>query len=141
MLDDAREVQMFVEGIDQTTGMPPVYKAIVYEGFLTTLVKEQLNLSVPYYTSIRNLLLDMECVRQLRRGGGNTPSQWLMIREPTAACYWQKRPIGTLSSETTGEKRDKIIRSLQREVSELKQQYRDVLDFLEQQFGSTEVKE
>jgi len=57
-------------------------KLLIYEGFLTTLVTRQLNLSVPYYTSVTNVLKRMGCVRQLRRGGGSAPSQWLLIKEP-----------------------------------------------------------
>lgn len=56
--------------------------AVVYEGFLTDLVKNKLNLSTPYYTKCRKALLDMGCIKQLRRGGSSTPSQWLLIREP-----------------------------------------------------------
>jgi hypothetical protein len=57
-------------------------QSVVYEGFLTDLVKNKLNLSTPYYTKCRKALLEMGCIKQLRRGGSSTPSQWLLIREP-----------------------------------------------------------
>ena len=65
---------------------------IVYEGFLTALVTKKLNLSVPYYTSVMRVLKDMGCVRQLRRGGGTAPSQWMLIREPDEASFTQASP-------------------------------------------------
>jgi hypothetical protein len=70
MMDEATLVDM--EGV----------QSVVYEGFLTDLVKNKLNLSTPYYTKCRKALLEMGCIKQLRRGGSSTPSQWLLIREP-----------------------------------------------------------
>ena len=60
--------------------------AIVYEGHLTKLFVA-LNLSVPYYTSVTRKLKDMGCIRQLRRGGGNAPSRWLLVTEPTEELW------------------------------------------------------
>jgi len=65
-------------------------EAIVYEGFLTKLITEDLHLSVPYYTSIRNALKKMGCVRQLRRGGSTSPSQWQLYHEPTEELFITK---------------------------------------------------
>ena len=64
---------------------------VVYEGFLTKLVKDECNLPTPYYTAIRRKLLDMGCIRQLRRGGSSSPSQWELLREPTADL-WDNLP-------------------------------------------------
>jgi len=58
----------------------------VWEGFTTRLFKE-LNLAVPYYTSVMNELQRMDCVRQMRRGGSTTPSQWLLLRQPTRELF------------------------------------------------------
>ena len=62
-------------------------EVMVYEGFLTELITNKLNLSVPYYTSITQALKKMGCARQLRRGGSNTQSQWLLIKEPTPEAF------------------------------------------------------
>jgi len=59
---------------------------LVYEGHLTRLFTE-LRLSVPYYSSVTKELKRMGCIRQLRRGGGNSPSQWELIQEPTEELY------------------------------------------------------
>lgn len=63
----------------------------VWEGFFTKLITEDLGLSVPYYTAIRRELIRMECIRQLRRGGGSSPSQWELLREPTEEL-WHSAP-------------------------------------------------
>jgi hypothetical protein len=61
--------------------------AIVYEGYLTTLIKEELNLSTPLYTHITRALKKMGCIRQLRRGGGNSKSQWELVKTPTQELF------------------------------------------------------
>ena len=55
--------------------------ALVYEGFLTHLFQD-LELATPYYTSVMQRLRKMRCVRQLSRGGGNSPSRWELIKDP-----------------------------------------------------------
>ena len=56
---------------------------LVYTGFPTTLISQRLNLPVPYYSTIRRALLDMGCVEILQRGGGGTPSQWILYKDPS----------------------------------------------------------
>jgi len=53
----------------------------LYEGYLTKLFAQH-HLSVPLYTHTLRALKEMDCVRQLRRGGGGSPSQWLLVRPP-----------------------------------------------------------
>lgn len=68
----------------------------VYEGFLTKLFND-LDLAVPYYTSVMRELRRMDCVRQLRRGGGNAPSLWLLVQAPVEEMYQaaHAKPITT----------------------------------------------
>lgn len=61
---------------------------LVYEGHLTNLFK-RLRLSVPYYTDIKNRLIAMGCIEQLRRGGGNGTSKWILWKLPTLP-EWQQ---------------------------------------------------
>ena len=61
--------------------------ALVYEGFLTRLITQDLHLATPYYTSVMHMLKKMGCVRQLTRGGGPSPSTWELIQEPTWELY------------------------------------------------------
>jgi hypothetical protein len=67
-------------------------RIVLWEGFLTRLIGDELRLPTPYYTSIRNNLVRMECVRQLQRGGGNSPSQWELIKQPTDQLFREKAP-------------------------------------------------
>lgn len=69
----------------------PESKMIVYEGFLTHLVSGQA-LSVPYYTFCRRALIDMGCIRQVKRGGGRSPSQYEMIKAPTPELFFETSP-------------------------------------------------
>ncbi len=64
----------------------------MYEGMLTKLITVELNLSVPYYTSILRALKRMGCVRQIRRGGGTSASQWELICPPTEEAFLLVRP-------------------------------------------------
>lgn len=61
-------------------------RMLVWEGFLTKLTRG-LGLSTPYYTAVRRDLTRMGCIRQLRRGGGSSPSQWELIKAPTEDLY------------------------------------------------------
>lgn len=63
----------------------------VWEGFFTKLITEELNLSVPYYSTVRRELIRMECIRQMRRGGGSSPSQWELLQPPTEEL-WHSAP-------------------------------------------------
>lgn len=60
----------------------------IYRGFLTKLFSK-VRLSTPYYSSVMQTLKKMDCVRQLRRGGGGSPSEWALIQEPTVALFMQ----------------------------------------------------
>lgn len=60
---------------------------MVWEGFMTHLINDQMKMSTPYYSSILNHLKRMGCIQQLRRGGSSTPSQWLLITSPTPELF------------------------------------------------------
>jgi hypothetical protein len=59
---------------------------LVYEGHLTQLFKK-LRLSTPYYTTLKNRLIDMNCIEQIKRGGGSATSQWVLWNQPTLAAW------------------------------------------------------
>jgi len=59
----------------------------LYEGALTKLVTGEMGLSMPYYSTTTRFLREMDCIRQLRRGGGGTPSRWLLIQTPTEELF------------------------------------------------------
>lgn len=59
----------------------------IWEGSLTKLVIQQANLSLPLYSQVTKRLKSMNCVVQLRRGGGMTPSVWQLLKEPNYDDY------------------------------------------------------
>lgn len=61
-------------------------EVLVYEGHLTKLF-QILRLSMPYYSQVTKYLKKMNCVTQLRRGGGNAKSKWMLIREPDEETF------------------------------------------------------
>ena len=81
-------------------------EGLVYEGFLTRLVtdSDKLGYSNPYYTKLTSRLKDMDCMRQLKRGGSTSMSRWLLIQAPTlehfrnVASKKATRPSGRLDS-------------------------------------------
>jgi hypothetical protein len=101
--------------------------ALVYEGFLTKLICEDLGLATPYYTSVMHYLKQMGCVRQLARGGGPTPSLWELKREPEIDAFehvesQKKKP------NTWREGVDDVQRALLSRVDTLEQQMAIVLE-------------
>jgi hypothetical protein len=59
---------------------------VYWQGYMTHLVKD-LNLATPYYTQCKQALVKMGCIRQLKRGGGRSESQWELIKAPNADLY------------------------------------------------------
>lgn len=80
MKAQARDETLSSESGDEQTTLS------VYEGHLTK-VFAQLSLSTPYYTAVMRYLKSMGCVEQLQRGGGNSPSRWALLREPTESSF------------------------------------------------------
>ena len=109
-------------------------KMVVYEGFLTSLITGKLNLSVPYYTSVMKALKRMGCVRQLRRGGGNSASQWELITEPTIEAFENQREIKP-KQPTQLEVANEQILALSSRLSALEEWQEGVNEFLAQKFG------
>jgi len=90
----------------------------VWTGFATHLFEEH-NLSIPYYTQVMRMLQAMDCLRQLRRGGGSAPSKWLLVQEPTMelfdrACAIPGAYRGSKSAQT-----DQMLRDLSNRVGDL----------------------
>lgn len=60
--------------------------SFVYTGFLTKLFQD-VRLSSPYFSKVMRALTEMDCTRQLRRGGGGSTSTWMLIQPPTPSLY------------------------------------------------------
>lgn len=94
--------------------------ADVYVGFTTKLFKEN-RISVPYYTHIMNALQAMDCIRQLRRGGGSSPSEWLLMQEPALDRYRDRAGIFDPAArrQAVGAETVQQLRALNHRVSQL----------------------
>lgn len=88
------------------------HDATVYQGFLTRLITK-LSLPNPYYTYITNALTEMGCILQLRRGGGSTPSLWLLRCAPTIELYTEH------AGDTNYSKRHDKYAALQQQMNDL----------------------
>jgi hypothetical protein len=76
----------------------------VWEGFMTKLFSTQ-GMSVPYYTSVRNALMGMDCIRQMRRGGGSSPSVWMLVRKPTTELFNAFAPANNTTAQRRASKK------------------------------------
>lgn len=112
----------------------------VYEGFLTKLVVEECGLSQPYYTQVTRKLKGMDCIRMLRRGGGSTPSLWLLIQPPSIDLFKHspERPLRGAPNKNSRAPLDQKLRdannriaSLERRVLDLERNCKDLLSCIE----------
>lgn len=92
---------------------------IVYEGMLTKLMTEELGLPVPYFTRIRGKLLGMGCIRQLRRGGGSSPSQWELIKEPSFEDWVDSEEVVQTPQQEEIERLGTELRLIMRHIQRL----------------------
>ena len=96
----------------------------IWTGFATHLFKEY-DLSVPYYTQVMRMLQAMDCLRQLRRGGGTAPSKWLLNQEPSmelfdAACQIPGAYRGSKAAQT-----DQMLRDLSNRLTAVEDRLND----------------
>lgn len=105
-------------------------EGLIYEGHLTKLFN-QLGLSAPYYTSVMRRLKQMDCVVQVRRGGGTSTSRWRLVRVPSEESFrshedMKVRPNGKYATLEQG------LRSAHERINELVDQINDLYDMLEE---------
>lgn len=96
----------------------PEDEGLIYEGYLTKLFG-QLQMATPYYSSIMKHLKTMGCVEQIRRGGGNTPSRWLLVRPPNEESF---RSFEQLKRPRTGK-----IAAVEQRLRDLNKKYEELL--------------
>jgi hypothetical protein len=138
MLDQALPVEQIgvaKEDIPDDVELSDKDTIMVYEGFLTDLVTRQCSLSVPYYTSARRRLMAMGCIRQLRRGGGTSPSQWELIYEPTLEAFMkaEEKKVPKQTQESAAQQQ---LLSLNKRVTELEDMQQDIIEALAQFLGT-----
>jgi hypothetical protein len=92
---------------------------IVWEGFPTKLIMGKLKLSTPYYTYTLQALQAMGCVRQLRRGGSSTKSQWELIMEPSVEAFLETNAKEPSPSEVRMDATEQMLRDVIRRLERL----------------------
>jgi|1185.fasta_scaffold65760_3 hypothetical protein len=107
---------------------------LIWEGHLTKLVA-RLHLSVPYYTSVTRELKRMGCIKQLRRGGGNASSQWLLVTEPTEELF---RDLSTQTGNLTKRRLTRLdilenrLNSIVKEHNKMREDYALIIEILQE---------
>ena len=102
---------------------------LLWEGSLTGLFT-QLGLSIPYYSKITKLLKGMDCMHQVRRGGGSSPSRWILLQEPSMELY-----------STLPAKDYESLKGRSTAVAMLEQQVRDLTSLVHQLRDRVEILE
>lgn len=92
---------------------------LVWEGFTTHLITDELGFPAPYYTKILRKLKEMDCIVQLRRGGSTTPSRWLLVQAPTEELFDEAKPAKMTQRQGRIATLEQQIRDLSRRVSAL----------------------
>ena len=93
---------------------------LVYEGYLTKLFR-RIGLSVPQYSHVKKELERMGCIRQLRRGGGSSPSVWVLIEPPSKEKFDNEKVNPLFNSR--GGLRKTAFEVLQSQFDDLRRQY------------------
>jgi len=94
--------RMLQEAKPKTVNESEQIVLMIWEGFLTRLITQDLRHSVPYYTAITQALRSMGCIEQIRRGGGSAPSQFVLHKAPTAELWSESSTAFPSSRKTTG---------------------------------------
>lgn len=126
MESTARLITMEARGLQE--------EMLVWEGHLTKLITgEPLHLSVPYYTAVTRELKRMGCIRQLRRGGGNAPSQWQLLTEPTEQLFRNEYDYVASSKRKANNRIEALeqgLRALAKRFDKIEATHEAILDIL-----------
>ena len=128
--------------VDPNLDLSAADHIIVYEGFFTALITQKLNLSTPYYTSVKNALIRMGCISQLRRGGSTTPSQWELHWEPNYETYQRTLKVKTKSASKDKDEAAQLrqqVNNLSKRLAALETWQSQVHSTLIRKLGTEEV--
>lgn len=101
-------------------------EVLVWEGFLTEEF-QRAGLPQPYYTTVMQKLKAMECVLQLKRGGGGGTSRWALLKPPTEEEF-MSTPDRTKDKPTVADRREQQIRDAMSTVRTLQSEVFSLID-------------
>lgn len=103
---------------------------LIYEGHTTKLFN-QLGLSAPYYTAVLTRLKRMNCVIQLRRGGGSATSRWRLVNMPEEDSFlsFEKTNVARSGKWAATEQN---VRSAHRRIDELTEMLNTLAEMVEE---------
>ncbi len=97
-----------------------------YTGSLIKLFDE-LGLGQPYYTHVMRKLRQMDCCRQLQRGGGTSPSKWALLQPPSIELFGQSGGSPSVTQRHRKQQSEQMIRDLNVRVAALEEGQRQLL--------------
>lgn len=77
------------------------HEGLVWEGKLTNLLVS-LDISLGQYTPVVGRLKRMDCIRQIRRGGGGSNSLWILTSHPTLEAFNETKEAKASSADGQG---------------------------------------
>lgn len=104
--------QMMLEAEIGDDGFP------IYTGALTRLFSD-LGLSTPYYTHCTQAMMAMDCIRQVRRGGGGQGSVWMLLQEPTEELFKIYAPQRTSTENKRVDEGEQQMRIMNSRIAQL----------------------
>lgn len=116
------------EALNKKAVRDPVTGDVVWEGFMTKLINDDLGKAMPYYTAILRNLKRMGCIQQARRGGSTTPSQWVLYHAPSRDL-WDATP-DRKNHNSKGDAMQAQILDLARRVDALERMLRDGVELM-----------
>lgn len=103
---------------------------LIYEGHTTKLFN-QLGLSAPYYTAVLTRLKKMNCIIQLRRGGGSATSRWRLVNEPQEESFLSFESLNVVPKGKWAAT-DQLVRHAHRRIDELVEQFGILAEIIEE---------
>jgi hypothetical protein len=100
-----------------------------WTGALTKLLNK-IGLSNPYYSAVTQSLKAMDCIRQERRGGGGTPSIWLLMQPPSETLWHEFGAPSEGAKSQKVKQDDQRFRIMEERLTTLEETMKMVVDLV-----------
>lgn len=107
-------------------------EGIIWIGPLSTLLNEVAEVigTSANYSQVVGALVDMDCIDQIRKGGGRAPSVWRLLREPSMSIAHLISRTRNNPGSTRSELVDQRISDLGSQLINLRKDVNRILEFL-----------